>query len=162
MSNNKVYILSEAIRTGKTTALQDWIKKRSNVTGFLTPDINGKRMFFDIETGQLLDMEKPNGELSVGKFNFDKKSFEYIEKSVRNSWDLCHAEFMVIDEIGPLEIRKDSGFHQLVLHLLSTINEATPDLLFVVRDNCLEEFVSKYNFKEVKILRIVDIKNNSF
>lgn len=162
MSNNKVYILSEAIRTGKTTALQDWIKKRSNVAGFLTPDINGKRMFLDIETGKLLDMEKPDGDLAVGKFNFDKKSFEYIETRVKNSWDLSHSEIIVIDEIGPLEIRKDSGFHQLVLHFLSTINEVSPDLLFVVRDNCLEEFVSKYNFKEVKILRIADIKNNSF
>lgn len=41
-----IYILSGEIRTGKTSALREWVRKRNDVDGLLCPDdANGKRFF---------------------------------------------------------------------------------------------------------------------
>ncbi|WP_422103952.1 nucleoside-triphosphatase [Winogradskyella sp.] len=162
MTNTKIYILSDRIRSGKTTALQEWVKKTSNVVGFLSPDINGKRMFLEIETGKLLAMEKSDGDLTVGKYNFAKDSFDYVEQRIKKAWHLNKADVIVLDEIGPLEIKKNLGFHQLLLHLQNTTEKAHPNLILVVRDYCLEDFKSKYKFNNLKVLTITDLKNRSF
>ena len=46
-----IYILTGAIRTGKTTALLNWINNRNDVDGLLCPDNeNGKRYFLKVKT----------------------------------------------------------------------------------------------------------------
>jgi len=162
MKQRKTYILSDSIRRGKTTALQEWVKQTPNVAGFLSPDIKGKRMFLDIKTGRLLEMEKTNGSLSIGKFTFDKHSFEYVENSIKTAWQSNTVDFIVLDEIGPLEIKKNLGFHELLLYLQDTAKNAHAHLIFVVRDYCLDDFKSKYRFNHIKVLTINDLKNNAF
>lgn len=165
MKRHKVYILSDAIRTGKTTALQQWVEKTKSVTGFLSPDIDGKRMFLDIQTGKLIPMETSNKDLIVGKYAFDTNSFKYAENKLLEAWKTGVDEYIVIDEIGPLEIRKNLGFHNLLLQLQPEANRDYPNLFFVVRDYCLDEFIEKYGYQEAEVLSLkafrakLDIEN---
>ncbi len=50
-----IYILTGDIRTGKTTALLDWIKDRNDVDGLLCPDSeNGMRYFLKVKSKEEL------------------------------------------------------------------------------------------------------------
>ena len=49
MTANNIFILSDAIQSGKTSALQLLCNSQTSVAGFLTPDINQLRVFVDIE-----------------------------------------------------------------------------------------------------------------
>ncbi len=159
MKQAKTYILSDAIRSGKTSALQNWAKKTPNVVGFLTPDIGEKRVFQNIETGKILPMEVEKGDLIVGKYNFDSQSFLYVEKYILKAYHSSGSKYIVLDEIGPLEIKKNLGFHNLLLQLQDNMDLVGPDLFFVVRDYCLEEFLEKYNFKNIETISLNAFKN---
>lgn len=160
MTRNQVYILSDAIRTGKTTALKKWIEQAPNITGFLSPEIDGKRMFQNIETGELIPMETERKDLIVGKFAFGSKSFAYVENEILKECKKGTASFVVLDEVGPLEIDKSLGFHELLIQLQQVSNSDKSNLLFVVRDYCLEAFLRKYNFENVLTFNLEQFKNN--
>lgn len=155
---NRVIILSDAVRTGKTTVLQEWVKKRQNVSGFLSPDINGKRMFQDVETGEVIPMETENKDLKVGRFAFDSHSFLLVEKRIKKTWNKAKTDFLIIDEIGPLEIKKNLGFHNLLKYLQDRItqNSNSPSIILIVRNYALDAFLKKYNFKNVEVYTLAE------
>jgi len=157
---NHIYILSDAIRTGKTTTLKNWAECTPNVVGFLSPEIHGRRMFQDIETDELIPMETESNDLIVGKFAFDSSSFVHVKTEILKAWEDAVADFIVLDEIGPLEINKGLGFHDLVLHLQEESSLKKPNLLFVVRDNCLEAFIEKYSFHNLLTMDLKQFRNN--
>lgn len=104
-----IYILTGAIRSGKTTALQQWANSRNDVRGILTPDINGQRVFLNLASGEQFNMEAGADEevVCVGRFFFSKKNFEkagalILRAAQEKGW-------LVIDEVGPLELRGE-GF----------------------------------------------------
>jgi nucleoside-triphosphatase THEP1 len=133
-----IFILTGPIQTGKTTSLEKWIISQPDVRGILTPVIDGKRMFRDIETGQLFMMEAKENESEVwkiGKFVFSKVQFERAEKILlkagnTNGW-------LVIDEVGPLELQ-EKGFLHVIKKLLA---ERKGPILLVVRDK--DDMVNK-------------------
>lgn len=159
MSQNKVYILFDAIRTGKTTALQEWAKKANNISGFLSPDVDGKRMFLDIETYDLIPMQTENQDLIVGKFAFDSNSFLKVENKILKAWEDAIAEIIILDEIGPLEINRSLGFHRLLTRLQEKTTSIKPILFFVVRDYCLETFKKKYDFDITQMMTLQQFKD---
>ena len=69
-----IRILSRPVRTGKTSELQAFIKLQDSVAGFLTPDIDGKRMLYDIAEDIFYPFESDENEqspvLKVGRFCF--------------------------------------------------------------------------------------------
>ena len=160
MNHNQVFILSDAIRTGKTTALHKWVKNASNIVGFLSPDVDEKRMFQNIKTGDLMPMETEHQDLVVGKYAFDSKSFCHVENTILEAWETATSNYIVLDEIGPLEINKSLGFHNLLIRLQAETPSDQPNLLLVVRNSCLDDFLKKYNFKNVKVLTLSQFKNN--
>ncbi len=160
MTLNQVYILSDTIRSGKTTAIKNWAGQKRNVTGFLSPEIDGKRVFQNIETCELIPMETHKNDLIVGKYAFDSKSFNHVENEILKEWKKARAGFIVLDEVGPLEIKKNLGFHKLLIELQKTSNSDKPNLLFVVRDNCLKAFLDKYTFENVHALTLEQFKKN--
>ena len=160
MTRNQVCILSGAIRTGKTTALKNWVEQTPNVAGFLSPDINGKRMFKNIKTGELTPMETEQKDLVVGKYAFDYNSFKHVENEILKEWRKATANFIVLDEIGPLEIKKGLGFHKLLIYLQQKTNTDKPNLIFVVRDFCLETFLKKYDFKNIRVFNVKQLKSS--
>ena len=156
--NLKIYILSDKKGIGKTTSLQKWVKINPQLKGFLTPLVNGKRMFQIIETNDFIPMETKNKNLKIGRYIFDKNSFDKVEKIILKSLFEENSKTIIVDEIGPLEINKNKGFHDLVLKLINGRN-FNSDLFFVVRESCLKNFIVKYKPTHFEILNLKEFNN---
>jgi nucleoside-triphosphatase THEP1 len=154
MHNQKIYILSDKKGIGKTTSLQKWIESKSYLKGFLSPLVEGKRMFQIIETQEFIPMETKSKDLKIGKYLFDQKSFDKVEQIVLNTFLAGTKDTIILDEIGPLEINKNLGFHNLVLRLINTRKEYKSNLLFVVRQSCLKDFINKYKLSDYEIFNL--------
>lgn len=142
----EVYILSAHIQTGKTTSLVNWSEKRNDVHGILTPVVDGKKMFMNAHTRQLFLMEAKEGEtatLAVGRFVFSKTNFDTAIQIIREGMD--KEGWLVIDEIGPMELRGE-GFSEILKEVLTKRQHKT---LLVVRDQ--DEMVTKVkNYFDLK------------
>jgi nucleoside-triphosphatase len=144
-----IYILSTPIHSGKTTSLIEWCRDKK-VSGILTPVRNGKRVFLDISSGLEFAMEADDKEdfLEIGRFRFSKKGFEkaagiLIEAINKPGW-------LIIDEIGPLELRGE-GFHDTLQTVLSRRRD---DIILVVREGLTEQVMDHFAFKAKVISNI--------
>ena len=148
---DNLFIFSDKIGAGKTTLLKEWAENEPKITGFLSFKIEGKRYFENLETGEEKPMEVENSDLQIGKFFFNPEVFLWAEKELFKQYH-SNVEWLIIDEIGPLEIRKNQGFHDLILKLSQANTESKPKIIFVVRDFMVAEFIEKYQFANAKIL----------
>lgn len=156
MSQVNFYILTGPVHTGKTTMLYNWCCQRSDVYGILTPLADGSRQFYDIATRRTLPMETAEGEecWSIGKYRFSIKNFMLasgiIEEALnKNGW-------LVIDEIGPLELM-NKGFNEVMQKVVLISNDELKKLL-VVRSSIVEEVVTHYKIEKNRIKIISDVK----
>jgi nucleoside-triphosphatase THEP1 len=152
-----IYILSGPVQSGKTTALLNWAAGRNDVFGILTPvqkpvpensTGKGHREFMDTHTGETFPMEARAGEtaLTVGRFEFSKQNFEKAIALIRNAIPLDG--WLVIDEIGPLELRGE-GFHDLLLEVLQ---QRKGPVILVTREGMVEAVQKQFGIKEAIIL----------
>src|ERR1043166_2181729 len=143
-----IFILSRPVQSGKTSTLMHWCSGRSDVSGFLTPDVGGKRKLFDLESKAYHELEVSEydaSSIAVGKFLFDKNVFAHGRELIRKAIENPPAWF-VIDEVGPLEIRHRSGFEPALSEMISHCkSKAQTKLLLVVRDHMLAEFLHRYD-----------------
>ena len=152
-SRNNIIIFSKAIQTGKTTALFNLIKKYEHVGGFLTPDVNGKRMLYDIAANKYHPFETTTDTLpiqAIGKFFFLQSTFK-TGKEIISQWN--KENIFIIDEVGKLEIEMDMGFEPMIRNVTEDFkrNNYNGTLLLVIRDTLLEKAINKYGLKDVKI-----------
>lgn len=143
----KIFILKGAIASGKTTYLLDYCRDK-NIGGVLSPVINGKRHFLNIENKETKLMEASDDEieiLNIGRYKFSAKAFEWAKKilieSANKNFDL-----VIIDEIGPLELQ-GKGFAETLNFLLNQ-NESKFDLLLVIRENLVNEVLNYFEIKK--------------
>ena len=147
--SNKITILTGPVGTGKTTSLLNWSGNKNDVFGILSPVIEGKRYFLNIQTREKWPMEveeKETAVLQVGRYVFSKKNFDAaidVLNSVKNE-----SGWLVIDELGPLELRGE-GFYAIMNEILS---ERRNKLLLVVRENLVDEMVKKLNLQDPVII----------
>ena len=130
-SAKQLYILTAPIQSGKTSSLVKWSESRKDVYGILTPDVDGKRIFMNAHTRQLFLMEAKEGEVetfTVGKFIFSKTNFDRAIQIIQDGMD--KPGWLVIDEIGPLEL-KGEGFSNVLKEVLAKRKHT---ILLVVRD----------------------------
>ena len=130
-SAKQLYILTAPIQSGKTSSLVKWSESRKDVYGILTPDVDGKRIFMNAHTRQLFLMEAKEGEMetfTVGKFIFGKTNFDRAIQIIQDGMD--KPGWLVIDEIGPLEL-KGEGFSNVLKEVLAKRKHT---ILLVVRD----------------------------
>ena len=140
--SNKILILTAEKQTGKTTLLQQFCKDSNDVAGILTPIVNGKRVFYNIAGATYFEMEanKIEAQLVIGKYIFSAAGFKkandiLIQQSKRND-----INYLIIDEIGPLETKYQQGFYTTLKSLLrSSFNY---NLLLVVRPSLVQEVLS--------------------
>ena len=141
VSGQKIYILTAPVQSGKTTALLKWSAERTDVHGILTPVVNGTRMFMNAANRQLFLMEAKQGEtevLEVGKFVFSKNNFNTAIQIIKDA--INQQGWLVIDEIGPLELRGE-GFSEVLKEVLVRRKDK---ILLVVRDkDDMQEKVQK-------------------
>ena len=153
-TGGEVYILTAPIQTGKTTSLINWSEKKDDVYGILTPVVDGKRMFMNAHTRQLFLMEAKKEEtevVTVGRFVFSKTNFEKAIEIVRDGID--KEGWLVIDEIGPMELRGE-GFSDVLKEVLA---KRQHNILLVIRDK--EDMVKKVKtyFNIIEAVQIHDI-----
>lgn len=147
----KMYILTGDIHSGKTTTLMKWAAGRKDVYGILTPVTDGKRVFMNVETKELFDMEIPPGSgeesLSVGRFVFSKTNFEkanailQMAAKEKSGW-------LVIDEIGPLELN-GKGFSETLKNILRS--DYNQNIILVVRKQLLEKMIEYFELNPAQI-----------
>lgn len=138
------YILAAPIHSGKTTALQHWLRNRHDVSGILTPVINEQRFFHDIKTGEQFAMEAAQGETAVvmiGRFTFSRDGFEKASRLLRNT--IATSDWLIIDEVGPLEL-KEEGF-AAVLHEIAA--QRRTKTIWVVREHLAATVQQHFNYK---------------
>jgi nucleoside-triphosphatase THEP1 len=148
-----IYILSAPIQSGKTTSLINWSAARKDVHGILTPVIHGMREFMNAETKELFPMEAKGDEetLIVGKFIFSKAGFD---KAIQIISDAITKEgWLVIDEIGPMELRGE-GFCNVLKQLLKI---RTGKTILVVREGMTEKVKICFMINATEVNSIDDI-----
>lgn len=151
-----IFILSKAIQTGKTTALIQWCNTQKNIAGILTPDLEGNRKLFDIEQNKFYDFEVknplPTDKITpIGKFNFYTYIFIKAQQIITNN----NANYLIIDEIGRLELNQNKGLEPALGKVINTFTNYQTDgsLILVIRDYLLGDCIKKYQLQHAKIIQ---------
>jgi nucleoside-triphosphatase THEP1 len=150
-------VYSAPIRTGKTTFLMKTFANRGDVSGFLTPDFNGIRMIYNLQSGQRIDFEvrddkKMVDDQIIGKFRFCQKGFDCCA-SLMNDFIEQPNSIFIIDEVGKLEIN-DKGFEPKLTNWLRDVQKLSINckIILIVRDSLMSEFEFKYHFLNFKMI----------
>ena len=160
MMENKIFILTGNTAEGKTTAIIDWMKSnKKRVHGILMPLKNGKRVFFnpymDVIVSAEASREVINPELifEIGKFKFAKKSFKVASSWLKMTPPL-NTDYLVIDEIGPLELRGE-GLEPELSDFFTRVKagEIKQTVLMVVRESLIKQFINHYQLDHVRIIK---------
>lgn len=157
-----IYILTGAIRTGKTTALVEWCKNRDDVDGVLCPDnAEGKRYFLEVKSKSEFELEtelETEAIIEIGYFKFLKSAFEKANAYLQSVASKNESQYLIIDELGKLEL-KGEGLHLSVERLIPNYEtNENKHLILVVRDYLLEAVLTHYSISEYKILEREGLK----
>ncbi|MEO5564655.1 MAG: nucleoside-triphosphatase [Chitinophagaceae bacterium] len=150
----QIVILTAPVQTGKTTALVIWSQERTDVTGILSPVIDGKRFFMNAKSREVFAMEATPGEsavLIVGKFAFSKKGFEKATQVIYTG--MTKQGWLVIDEIGPMELNNE-GFCEVLKKVLAEGYEKQT-ILLVVREGLANEVKKVFGINNAIVIRSV-------
>ncbi|MEM4723559.1 MAG: nucleoside-triphosphatase [Candidatus Hadarchaeum sp.] len=157
-----IAVLTGPVHVGKTTvcrAVAELAKQRGYcVRGILTPPIldkNGERLgieVLDLATGEhrvLARVGYPNGQKDlehsgsgeyqgphVGPYYFDPEVLQWAQDVISEAIGMG-CDLLIIDEIGRLELEQNTGFHQVLDLLMTSI---LPRCLLVVRETLLDAF----------------------
>lgn len=122
------------IGSGKTRRAAAWVESEGlagrTVAGVLALKSPAGRQFMDIATGDQVPLEHPaEGEVAipVGRFQFRQTAFDWAVQRIEQA--LGQARSVVIDEVGPLEMR-GGGFAPL-LDRLERVNPGIQRVLLV-------------------------------
>ena len=162
MNNNNIIIISQPIRSGKTTALMSRINVVKGVDGILSPDVNGLRKLLFIGKRNLIDFETlhQHDSISIGRFHFSNKAFEIANDYLINIQPQSHSE-IIIDEIGKLELN-ETGFYSSLVHHLTMVrkDQSNHRLVLVVRNSLLQEVMMKFGIENAQVITIADLNEN--
>jgi nucleoside-triphosphatase THEP1 len=152
-----IIIFSKPIHSGKTTDLMSWCKTQKTCSGILMPDIDGVRKIFDIEKQSYFDAEcktfGANEELvEIGKYQFYQSAFDRANQIIEEALS-TESEFIVIDEIGMLEINQ-KGFYPSVKQLIDASNtdDIKSTIILAVRDVFVDEVVTYFHILNYTIV----------
>lgn len=145
MTEKTVYILSGPIRSGKTTQLLNWSAGREDIFGILTPDMEGEKVFMDVHSREQFTMQA-NAEdqaiISIGRFVFSQTAFLKATQIIRDSMRHQKACWLIIDEIGPLELNNE-GFASVLKEVIHSDN-TEQKIILVVREALSEKVKNQF------------------
>ena len=162
--DQRAVVLAGPRHSGKTTALLSWsLANGQTVRGFVA-DVapqTGLKVLVDLESREetALEMSEAGTDtLEVGL----KPYYLSLSCFARANAILDRAlisqpgrdGIFVLDELGPLEVTRSEGHHNLVVRLLS---EWTGRILLVVREELLEAALTKYDCKGAKVVTVADL-----
>jgi len=145
-----IILFSRPIRTGKTTELRDWCRRRPGACGLLMPDLHGTRMFEDVASGNTWVADCEEGEsscLEVGRFRFSAAAFGKA-CNLLLAMENRKPPVLVVDEAGKLELAGKGLFP--ALSILTDIYSGPYNdrlLLIVVRDRLLQSLTEYFGWE---------------
>ncbi len=89
---------------------------------------------------KMLAQAEDAGGLQVGKYFFSATAFIKASQIITESSIKKNIKYLVIDEIGPLELRKQQGFWQALQSLFTA--KSIPTLILLARESLREELTS--------------------
>lgn len=149
-----IYLLSEEIQTGKTTSIQLCTENRYDIGGFLSPDKNGIRYLMNLESKKEIpyeiDITEYEGPIEViGKYAISKAAFDQAAIWVKEHLQSTNTKFIVIDEIGKLEL-EGKGFASILEYAKE--NVGNKHLIIVVRNSHHKAIVEKFGLENASFL----------
>ena len=154
---NRIIVLSDTVRSGKTTALNKWLAPIQSKAGFICPDIGNSRKLLNLQTGTYHDFEVNEHEedcVSIGKFHFSKSVIEKASLAILLALK-TDVQFLVMDEIGKLEIESDEGFYPILSEVIATYQKpGNGYLILVIRDSLIQKGIDKFNLQDAILLNL--------
>jgi nucleoside-triphosphatase len=154
MNNASVVVLTGEVQTGKTTALLNWCEGK-RITGFATPVVNGLRVVRPLPDGECLPFEITGASadgVSIGRYHLSLQALVEMNKLLKQA---CfeNADWIVVDEVGPLELR-EQGLYAGVVHVL---RHAKGNILLVVRKSILDEVIATFQLTDSRVITIENL-----
>lgn len=153
--SKKVFIYSDKIKSGKTTNLFRWIARQNSIAGILQPVVEEKRFLYSIADKLLFQLEISKNQtknfsnedlIKIGNYIFLKSGFEKAKEILKRDFEKNY-DWLVIDEIGPLEL-EGNGLEPVISELLNRLNAFEGILILVVRDKLLNQVIQKFRLEE--------------
>jgi nucleoside-triphosphatase THEP1 len=156
---NDIIVFTGPVQSGKTTFLRSLFEDRKDVSGFLCPDVNGLRCFFDLNSKELLEFEVPHAGdglsvINIGKFAFRSDIFAKAKRMISQASDISSSVF-IIDEIGKLEL-KGLGLEPELKKMLHERPSKINTLIVVVRDYLLDDVIKRYSLSDAVVIHIAN------
>lgn len=154
---NKINIVTGKIQSGKTSGLFKLLNTRYSVDGILSPIVNEKRVLYHIasKTIKRFEVDESNEKtISIGNYIFLQESFDWANEKLIKGFS-SKPDFLVIDELGKLEL-KGKGFYPSIKEILEIKDNSATQLILVIRDYLLDEVLHYYGIcdNEYEILNI--------
>ncbi len=160
--SSSIFILTGPVHSGKTTWLCEQVVANKNCAGILQPVVDGRRTMYDIHSGTSMLLEANDTDeyvIKVGRYTFLRIAFDRAKNQLISAVHL-EKEWLIIDEIGKLEIEQNDGLEPTVSELIQMRlnNQLSPKLLLVIRDYLLDDAIKKYGLDNASVM-IFDGKN---
>jgi len=151
-----IYILAGDVRSGKTSALQEWVDTWDTVKGIICPDGHDNlRYLYNIETQEKHSFQRLKEEdntVSVGKFHFLEDTFKLANYILVRSFEEGNFDFLVLDELGKHEL-EGKGLHQAANYIIGNYqSNDNQNLLLVVRTNLVKDIIAHYGIRSFQIV----------
>lgn len=153
---NKIFVLTGAKNSGKSTRLMKWSMYQKDVAGIICLRKNKKKKLYSIHSNQFKNHEvktKTESVISIGQFNFSQESFDWAEQEILKALEIKPA-WLILDEIGPIELQ-GMGHDKIIKQIFSYPELSSTKLLLVIRENLVNEVIAYYNIDRAKI-NIID------
>lgn len=160
----KIYIITGEVECGKTRWLQGaidfLISENKIVAGVITPGIweDGRKLGIDAlllasQEKFNLAMRNENNKGFSKKWEFNENAMEKINEHFAS---LRNFDYLVVDELGPLELERGEGLTNAV-EILKTGN--FDKAYIVVRPHLVE--IAKKMFAKNSVVEVIDIEEKS-
>ncbi|MBT8263401.1 MAG: hypothetical protein KJO05_11305 [Bacteroidia bacterium] len=156
-----IFILKGDIETGKSNALLQWTEGRRDVYGVLSPrNDKGERYVLNVNTKETIAMQAHQGGdsiISVGRYHFFSSAFIYANSVILNTLKNYKSGFVIIDELGKLEMNSDGLHGSASIAIQKTNHNNDLHAILVVRTTLLESIREKYNIPNCKVITTEDL-----
>ncbi len=131
-----------------------------NFAGILTPIIKNERFFYNISSNEFFAMEASELEESfiVGKYRFAKKSFEKANSILIKESSKTDIDYLIIDEIGPLEVDKQQGLFKALNFIITKSFHFT--LLLIIRKTLLDNALTILKLQNSTIMNVTEMAHH--
>jgi len=153
---SSVFIYTGEKGIGKSSFLQGKFLLKPNVGGILQPRINGVKYLLDVVTGQRkkLELEHETSEgkvIVIGNYVFSEAAFRWGKEILSNANSSMN-KLIIVDEIGPLEMR-GSGLEPVLSGIITNGITLNQKFILVVRPALIESVIAAYHLITPVILQ---------